>query len=83
MGQRICHWSGGIFSGKGKVTEEAFYYMSVYPNQNTFVLITAALIKLGNLLGVTAADRSLLFNLFNMACLDLSVFLTFPILKEK
>lgn len=82
-------WDSGFVIGaaaslveKGKVTEEAFYYMSVYPNQNTFVLITAALIKLGNLLGVTAADRSLLFNLFNMACLDLSVFLTFPILKK-
>lgn len=82
-------WDSGFVIGaaaslveKGKVTEEAFYYMSVYPNQNTFVMITAALIKLGNLLGVTAADRSLLFNLFNMACLDLSVFLVFPILKK-
>lgn len=82
-------WDSGFVIGaaaslveKGQVTDEAFYYMSVYPNQNTFVLITAALIKLGNLLGIGAADRPLLFNLFNTICLDLSVFLVFPILKK-
>ena len=82
-------WDSGFVIGaaaslveKGQVTNEAFYYMSVYPNQNTFVLITAALIKLGNLLGVGTADRPLLFNLFNTVCLDLSVFLIFPILKK-
>lgn len=82
-------WDSGFVIGaaaslaeKGEVAEEAFYYMSVYPNQNTFVLITAALVKLGNLLGINAADRPLLFNLFNTICLDLSVFLVIPIIKK-
>ena len=82
-------WDSGFVIGaaaslaeKGEVAEEAFYYMSVYPNQNTFVLITAALVKIGNLLGINAADRSLLFNLFNTFCLDLSVFLVIPIIKK-
>ena len=82
-------WDSGFVIGaaaslaeQGRVADEAFYYMSVYPNQNTFVLITAALVKLGNLLGISVAGRPLLFNLFNMVCLDLSVFLVFPIMKR-
>lgn len=82
-------WDSGFVIGaaaslaeRGRVSEEALYYMSVYPNQNAFVLITAALVRLGNLLGVAVADRPLFFNLFNTVCLDLSVFLVFPILKK-
>ena len=62
-------WDSGFVIGgaaslaeTGSVAEEAFYYLSVYPNQNTFVLITAVLVKLGNLFGIGAGVRSLLFN---------------------
>lgn len=82
-------WDSGFVIGgaaslaeTGSVAKEAFYYLSVYPNQNTFVLITSALVRLGNLFGIGAAERSLLFNVFNTLCLDLSVFLTLKILKK-
>lgn len=82
-------WDSGFVIGgaaslaeTGSVAEEAFYYLSVYPNQNTFVLITSTLVKLGNLFGIGAGERSLLFNLFNTLCLDASVFLTMKILKK-
>lgn len=82
-------WDSGFVIGgaaslaeTGSVAEEAFYYLSVYPNQNTFVLITAVLVKLGNLFGIGAGVRSLLFNTFNTVCLDVSVFLTLKLLQK-
>lgn len=82
-------WDSGFVIGgaaslteKGSVAKESFYYLSVYPNQNTFVLITAALVKFGNLLGIDMADRPLLFNLFNTFCMDAALFLVIPIIKK-
>ena len=82
-------WDSGFVIGgaaslaeTGKVAEEAFYYLSVYPNQNTFVVITAVLIKIGNLLGIPQGARPLLFNVFNTVCLDTAIFLVIPILKK-
>lgn len=82
-------WDSGFVIGgaaslaeTGKVAEEAFYYLSVYPNQNTFVVITAALIKIGNLLGISREARPLLFNVFNTICLDTALFLVISILKK-
>lgn len=87
---RSCYkWDSGFVIGgaaslaeTGSVAEEAFYYLSVYPNQNTFVLVTAMLVKLGNLLGIGIADRPLLFNLFNTLCMDAALFLVIPIIKK-
>lgn len=82
-------WDSGFVIGgaaslaeTGKVAEEAFYYLSVYPNQNTFVVITAILVKIGNLLGISQGARPLLFNVFNTFCLDGALFLVIPILKK-
>ncbi|MBP3459464.1 MAG: hypothetical protein J6K58_09655 [Lachnospiraceae bacterium] len=82
-------WDSGFVIGgaaslaeTGNVAEEAFYYLSVYPNQNTFVLITAVLVRLGNLLGISVAERPLLFNLLNTVCLDGALLLVIPILKR-
>jgi hypothetical protein len=82
-------WDSGFVIGAaaslaetGNVAEEAFYYMSVYPNQNTFVLLTAALVRLSNLLGLQAADRPLLFNLCNTVCMDAAMFMVIPLLKK-
>ena len=82
-------WDSGFVIGaaaslakEGRVADEALYYLSVYPNQNTFVLITSLLVKAGDFLGIAIADRPLLFNLFNTVCLDTAMILTFPILKK-
>lgn len=82
-------WDSGFVIGgaaslaeTGNVADEAFYYLSVYPNQNTFVLITAVLVKLGNLFGISVGERPLLFNLLNTACLDGALLLVIPILKR-
>lgn len=82
-------WDSGFVVGaaaslakEGRVADEALYYLSVYPNQNTFVLITSLLVKAGDFLGIATADRPLLFNLFNTLCLDIAIALTFPILKK-
>lgn len=82
-------WDSGFVIGgaaslaeTGSVAEEALYYLSVYPNQNTFVLITAFLVKLGNFFGIAVENRPLLFNAFNTVCLDAALFLVLPILKK-
>ena len=66
----------------GEVAEGAVQYVSTYPIQNTFLVVTSLLIKLGNLLGIRLVDRPLLLNVFNMICLDSAMLLTFPILKK-
>lgn len=87
---RSCYkWDSGFVIGgasslvqNGTVAEQAQYYLSVYPNQNTFVCITAALIRLSDLLGVSIGNRPLIFNLFNTICLDLSLVLSLAIMKK-
>lgn len=74
--------AGASLAETGRVAEEAYYYMSVYPNQNTFVLITAALVKIADFFRMGIEARPLLFNLFNTICMDLSVLFIFPILKK-
>ncbi len=87
---RCCYkWDSGFVIGgaaslaeSGSVAQQARYYLSVYPNQNTFVCITAVLIRIGDLLGVSVADRPLLWNVFNTLCMDLSVALSMLILRK-
>ncbi|MCH5279857.1 MAG: hypothetical protein J1E61_00200 [Lachnospiraceae bacterium] len=67
---------------EGRVAEGAVHYVSIYPNQNTFVLITSLLIKLGNIFGIKLINRPLLLNIFNTICLDGAMLLTFPVLKK-
>lgn len=73
-------WDSGFVIGaaaslaEGRtVADEAFYYLSVYPNQNTFVVITAVLVKMCNLLGVSVVNRPFVFNLFNTFGMDLTI----------
>ena len=82
-------WDSGFVVGaaaslakEGRVADEALYYLSVYPNQNTFVLITSLLVRVSDFLGISVANRPVLFNLFNTLCLDAAMLLTFPILKK-
>ena len=82
-------WDSGFVIGgasslaeNGVVAEQAQYYLSVYPNQNTFVCITAALVKLSDLLGVSVVNRSLVFNIFNMLCMDVAVMLSVLLIRK-
>ncbi len=82
-------WDSGFVIGgasslaeTGTVAEQAHYYLSVYPNQNTFVCITAVLVKISDLLGVAIVNRPLIFNLFNTLCMDGAVVLSVLLLKR-
>lgn len=82
-------WDSGFVIGgasslaeTGVVAEQAHYYLSVYPNQNTFVCITAVLVKLSDLLGVAIVDRPLVFNVFNTLCMDAAVVLSVLLIKK-
>ena len=81
-------WDSGFVLGaaaslaeQGKVADEAFYYLSVYPNQNAFVCLTAFLIKLSNLLGLPVSARPLLLNVVNTVLMDLAILLLLSFLK--
>lgn len=82
-------WDSGFVIGaaaslaeQNSVAEEAYYYLSVYPNQNLFVFLTAVLVRLANLFNIPVADRPLLFNTFNTILMDLSLILLISILKK-
>lgn len=82
-------WDSGFVLGaaaslaeQGKVADEAFYYLSVYPNQNAFVCLTALLIKLSDLLGLPVSARPLLLNVVNTVLMDLAILLLLSFLKN-
>ncbi|MCM1160332.1 MAG: hypothetical protein NC412_03820 [Roseburia sp.] len=82
-------WDGAFVAGganslleQGRVAGEAWYYLSVYPNQNGFVLLTMGLLKLGKCFGMTDGSLPLLFNGVNLAALDISLFFTFLLWKK-
>lgn len=58
---------------EGAVAKEAFYYYSVYPNQNAFAVLTEGILWLARLLGLSGGDSLLLCNVINMIALDLSI----------
>lgn len=66
----------------GKITDEARYYLSVYPNQNTFVCITWFLLKVAKTMGLSAGGSVIFLNLFNTFCLDISLVFTALILRK-
>lgn len=79
-------WDGAFVVGganslleEGRVAGEAWYYLSVYPNQNGFVLLTMVLLKLGKWLGLTGGGLTLLLNGVNLIALDVSLLFTFLI----
>ena len=82
-------WDSGFVIGAAaslaeqkSVAKEAYYYLSVYPNQNLFVFLTAVLVRLANLFNIPVADRPLLFNTCNTILMDLSLILLISILKK-
>lgn len=82
-------WDGAFVTGgansllqQGKVAGEAWYYLSVYPNQNGFVLLTMMLLKLGRCLGIAEGNLTLLLNGVNLAAIDISLFFAFLIWKK-
>ena len=54
----------------GQVAKEAVYYLSVYPNQNAYAVLTAVLWKLGTAAGISRASMPLLLNCVNLVFLD-------------
>ncbi len=66
----------------GEVAQEAWYYMSVYPNQNAFAVFTALVWKLCDAVGMQAGNIPLVLNAINMMCIDISQFLLLLTIKE-
>lgn len=64
-----------------QVAEDAFYYMSVYPNQNAFVVMTMLLWKFGRMLSIPAGSIPILLNFVNLLCIDISVILIFATIR--
>lgn len=82
-------WDSGFVIGaaaslaeQGSIVDEAFYYMSIYPNQNFFVFLTAVLVRFSDFLGISVANRPILFNLFNTLLIDLSLVFFLSLLKR-
>ncbi|MBD5545416.1 MAG: hypothetical protein HDR01_14545 [Lachnospiraceae bacterium] len=82
-------WDGAFVTGgansllrDGKVAGEAWYYLSVYPNQNGFVLLTMLLLKLGRCLGLAEGNLPLCLNAVNLAALDISLLFTLLIWRK-
>lgn len=82
-------WDGAFVAGganslleEGRVAGEAWYYLSVYPNQNGFVLLTMLLLKIGKCLGLAEGSLPLLLNGVNLTALDVSLLFTFLLWKE-
>lgn len=82
-------WDGAFVIGganslleQGTVAGEAYYYLSVYPNQNGFVLLTMAILKLGKLLGLAEGNLLLLLNSINTAAIDISLVFTILLVKK-
>ncbi|MBR1692503.1 MAG: hypothetical protein IJ711_06975, partial [Lachnospiraceae bacterium] len=73
-------WDGAFVVGgansllqDGAVSQDAYYYLSVYTNQHPFVIVTAALLWLGQRLSLGTAGQYLLLNIANTVCLDMAV----------
>lgn len=66
---------GGATSlaGTGSIAQDAYYYLSVYPNQHPFVVVTAALLALAGKLSLQKAGQYLLLNLAGTFCLDVAI----------
>ena len=64
---------------QGVLSPESYHYVSVYPNQNTFVCITAVLIKIANFFHITVEDRPLFFNVVNTILMDIAIGCVIPI----
>lgn len=67
---------------QGAISPESYHYVSVYPNQNTFICITAALIRIADLLRITVENRPLFYNVFNTILMDASIALIIPVLLK-
>ncbi|MBQ8527170.1 MAG: hypothetical protein IJ429_01735 [Lachnospiraceae bacterium] len=57
----------------GEVAPEALYYMSVYPNQNAFAVVTSFLWKMCTMVGLESARIPLVLNAVNMISIDVSL----------
>lgn len=57
----------------GRVSQDAFYYLSIYPNQHPFVVVTSGLLWIGRRLSLSKAGQYLLLNAAGTICLDTAV----------
>lgn len=57
----------------GEVAKEAYYYYSIYPNQNAFAIFTRELLKIAGFMGMDSAQTQLFCNFVNMIRIDVAI----------
>lgn len=75
--------AANYFKEHAQIVEEAKYYMSVYPNQNTFLLITVFFLKIADFLKPMVSDPLIVLNCINVVFLDISVFFIYLLAKKR
>ena len=73
-------WDGAFVVGganslleTGEISQDAFYYLSVYKNQHPFVVVTALFLWIGKQLSFSTTRQYLLLNFINLICLDSAI----------
>ena len=73
-------WDGAFVVGganslleTGEISQDAFYYLSVYKNQHPFVVVTAFFLWIGKMLSLSTGGQYLLLNFLNVFCMDSSI----------
>ena len=66
----------------GQVAKEAWYYYSIYPNQNAFAVLTQGLLKIADRLAFDGGQTQLFLNAVNMLSLDLAIWLGILVWKK-
>lgn len=67
---------------QGTLSPESFHYVSVYPNQNTFICMTAVLIKIADFFQIAVENRPVFYNVFNTILMDIAIGLIIPVLLK-
>ena len=74
-------WDGAFVVGganslleTGEISQDAFYYLSVYKNQHPFVVVTAFFLWVGKLMSLSTGGQYLLLNFVNLISMDVAIF---------
>lgn len=70
--------AAGSLLRDGTITDPGIlHYISIYPNQNAFLFLTAGLLRLSRLFGISAVNTHYLTDVFTVLCLDLGLLFTY------
>ena len=74
-------WDGAFVVGganslleTGEISQDAFYYLSVYKNQHPFVVVTSFFLWVGKRMSLSTGGQYLLLNFVNLISMDIAIF---------